>query len=759
MTDQSTVDAELADPVESTSYAPYAQLAKMLVPSSGCIAIYDTLGDLIWCSDGFERPDLRELVDELKATQSQGSGNQGTVRKTASGVNAFTCVLRAENQQPLAFVLIELGGGSQGLVSGSMAPSLLRPVLECLASRIHLEQVVARRPRAADEPESPQQAQSLQPEQQARLEQVSPSTDDLELLLGLSNEEPVGQSGLQKLIEQCVENLGCVSGAFIVPDRSLNIVVNRAAAPDQRANQFLDRTQKHLLAWVQLNNRPMIVNRVGDDPKMAPYKILSCPVRDANQQVAGLVALFRGADEANFEIRDVRILDFVSRRAIRILRNQHDALTGLTNRLVFERQVQAALAEHADQEQGVLLYIDIDRLQYINDAFGFDAGDEVIQRLAELVRARLTANDIASRIAGDRFAVYLTAKTESQASALAHELLEAMSQLGYLKGSEAVPVSISVGLASAGPDLKDVRHLLAAAELACKRAQQQGRDRLEVYARSERLSPAKQQELFAAASLQQALQSNEFRLLAQPIVGLVTEPGRTLGFEVLVRMRDAGGTLLSPEKFLLAAERYGLMPAVDKWVFASVAEELKNRIDDVRELPLGIAINVSGQSLLNGGYADYVIEQMTRHGLPGELFSFELRESAAVHHLQEAERFIERLTTAKCRVALDDFGAGLTSLAHLKRLKVDYLKIDGSLVRRVLDDIHVESMVLGLTKAARTLGVSTVAEHVESEVLAAKLGQMEIDFAQGYCYGHPKPFARALAASVKAVPLLKAGQS
>jgi diguanylate cyclase (GGDEF)-like protein len=487
----------------------------------------------------------------------------------------------------------------------------------------------------------------------------------------------------------------------------------------------------------------MVVNRVGTEAGAAPFKILSCPVRDPSG-VSGLLALFRAGDAANFEIRDVRILEFISRKAVGILNSQHDSLTGLANPVVFERRVREVLGPDPALDGRPLLHVGIDRLERINDAFGFDAGDEVIHRLGELIRNRVSDADFASRIGGDRFAVLMPAATIDAAREVANGLIGAMANLGYMKGSDAVPVAVSIGIATSGPGRRDYSHLLAAAEVACKRARSAGGSRYELYAGDESVSPERENELMAAASLKQALQKGEFRLQAQPIVDLYNDPSGILGYEVFVRMRDSSGDLVCPDKFVPAANRYGLMAALDRWVVAATVRAMQGCKDQVSQLPLGIAVNVSAQSLIAHDFPAFVLAEIEAAGLPPELFCFELNETAAVNRIDDTERFIAALTDAGCHVSLDDFGTGLSSLAHLKRLKVSYLKIDGSLIRRVLDDIHAESLVRGLAKAAQTLGVLTVAEHVESDALAKKLRQLEVDLAQGYFFGHPAPLAGVL---------------
>ncbi len=244
--------------------------------------------------------------------------------------------------------------------------------------------------------------------------------------------------------------------------------------------------------------------------------------------------------------------------------------------------------------------------------------------------------------------------------------------------------------------------------------------------------------------MNEALKNNDFRLEAQPIVGLRTRAGETVGYELLVRMRSADGELLAPDKFLDAAERYQVLPALDRWVICSAIDTL--RTHGVGEGALCFTVNVSAQSLASGKYAAFALEQIAQAGLPAESFCFEIKEAAAMNQLVGAEQLIRDLTRAGCKLALDHFGWGLSSLAHLKRLPVDYLKIDGRFVRRVLDDRVAESIVSGIAKAARTLGVAAIAEHVETAEIAERLLALEVEYGQGFHLGRPQPFSRAAVA-------------
>jgi diguanylate cyclase (GGDEF)-like protein len=699
-------------------YEPYGQLVKMLLPSTRSVAIYDGETTLAWCSEGYERPDLRAMLEQFRATQNDALAKSSIVKHAAAGEHAFIAALRGTDGNVLGYFVLELDEGQSARYSDSIAASLLKPVLDCLENRMSLERSLS----CAEGDER----------------------DDLELLLGVDSEDREDATALEQLLRHCVEHLGCALGALLIPDKNLSVSCSTDASV--KRTDVLDRTQKHLLAWAQLNNRPMVVNRVGAGMNAAPYKILSCPVRDPYNRVTGLLALFRTAASEDFEVRDVRILEFVSRKAVGILENQYDALTGLINRRSFERRVQNVL-DDSDRATHSLLYVDIDKLETLNESFGLHAGDEVIQRVADVIRNAVTADDFASRIGGDRFAVFLARRDAAQAVETAKGIHAALSQLGYMNGEHSLPVSASIGVARAHETRTSAAHLTASAELACKRAKSQGRNGLEVQAENPGLLLASRVQMFASANLQAALKNNRFQLETQPIIGLHRRRGETVGYEILVRMRSPTGELLAPDKFFDAAERYELMPALDRWVVCSTIELLREQASSLADLPYCFTVNVSAQSLATGKFASFALGELAHANLPPAAFCFELKEAVAVTQLEKAEALIREIVAAGAKIALDDFGHGLSSLANLKRLPVQFLKIDGRFVRRILEDRIAESIVSGIARAANTLGVRTIAEHVESKALADKLHALEVDYAQGFFFGRAQPFAKPAADS------------
>jgi diguanylate cyclase (GGDEF)-like protein len=410
-----------------------------------------------------------------------------------------------------------------------------------------------------------------------------------------------------------------------------------------------------------------------------------------------------------------------------------------------------------DRAAAAVLYVDVDALQAINETFGLSAGDEVIQRVATLVQRAAGADAPISRLGGDRFAVALPASTSAQAHETAAAILAAVGQLGYLNGSAALKVSVSIGIVVA-PRGERLPHALAAAELACKRAKADGGARAAEIAELATLTPAVTRQAIAATELRDALTSNQFQLEAQPIVALGA-PGEVVGFELLVRLRTATGEIVAPDKFLDACAEFGLLAALDRWVLLAAVEALRPHASSLAGAPLFFAVNVSSQSLQSRKYAAFAREALQAASLPPSLFCFELKEPAAISHLAAADELIRELTGAGARVALDDFGAGLSSLAHLKQLPVSYLKIDGAFVRRLGSDRVADSIVSGIARAARTLGIATVAEHVESAEVAARLRELDVTLAQGFHFGRPQSFAEVVRGVALPVPLTAEAKS
>lgn len=416
-------------------YEAYAQLTKMLLPSSGCLAIYDVDGEVAWCSDGFERPEFREIVDAFRGRNQDLELNHGVFRETSAGVTALIARLGEDDEHSLAYALIELRQIHSN-ASKSMAVSMTRPIFRCLSSQLALERSVA-----------------------------SPEGKRLAFLLGIGQIDLNSPHAIRSLLQRCVDHLDCLSAAFCIPDRAFTEVAERHCA-DAGTRRQLDATRRHLLAWVRLNNRPMVVNRV--DISKAPYKILSCPVADGTEPSRGLIALFRGPDSPDFEPADVELMEFLAHQGMALLTERQDSWSGLMSRAAFERHLDEHLGRGSPT--GALLYVDIDDLKAINQSFGYSAGDEAILRTAQLIHRFLTPGELACRLSADRFVAFLPERDRNNAASLGDELAVAAGSFGYTAVGRRVPLSLSFGVAAASRSVTESRHWIAEAELACQQA-------------------------------------------------------------------------------------------------------------------------------------------------------------------------------------------------------------------------------------------------------------------------------------------------
>jgi diguanylate cyclase (GGDEF)-like protein len=468
-----------------------------------------------------------------------------------------------------------------------------------------------------------------------------------------------------------------------------------------------------------------------------PYKVLCCPVMQGSQRVLGMLALYKSPGAPDFDLRQVRIVELLARRAAHILLNAYDAATGLLTRPAFEKRVQAAMRSEAQASETCVIYADIDRLHVLNENLGLHVGDEVIVRVAEVIRRALAPRMLASRISGDRFAVLMGEAPLDRGREFAEMLCEQLGALDFIAGGKAVEVSASFGVARVGDGKQPLAHALAAAEIACKAAKDRGRNRVELYEDSDQSIVRRYTDVTLVGTLRHALAHDSFRLEAQAIVSLNgAAPGAR--YELLLRMTDEQQRTITPEKFLSAAERYQLAPAVDRWVVSYVLKLLTPLARPLADKGARFAVNISGQSLGDESFIAFLDTELREAQIPPQILAFELTETAAVANIVRAEALIRRLRDLGFEVALDDFGRGLSSLGYLKTLPVTSLKIDSSLVRDIAGDSRSQAMLSAIVQLARAIGLKTVAEGVETEEIRRITARLGVEFAQGFGIGRPE---------------------
>nr|WP_010132293.1 EAL domain-containing protein [Microbulbifer agarilyticus] len=410
--------------------------------------------------------------------------------------------------------------------------------------------------------------------------------------------------------------------------------------------------------------------------------------------------------------------------------SSHDTLTRLPNRQTFEQALQQLLnRDTGPRQHHILLYLDVYQFKVVNDTLGYSAGDALLVALARILTQCLGKNDLLGRVGSDEFAVLLRDCTLEEAKRIVTRLREAVNDFVFEWESSETRPALSIGAVSVDAHAPPSSQLLATANDACSAAREQGRNRVKFFGDS-RKALEKRRESTWLSEIHAAIRDDRLMLYRQPVVAL-QEKNRVHHYEVLVRMRGRDGDIISPGLFLPAAERYGIIDDVDRWVIRNIFKYM------ALEQSSGAggfhyAINVSGISLGDEYFADFVLRELTDAGVAPSRVQFEITETSAINNLDRALMFIHKLRAAGCSFALDDFGRGASSLAYLRQLPVDYLKIDGSFVRNMLEDEIDSAMVSTVDHLAKRMGISTIAEFAETPELLERLRLMGVDYAQGF---------------------------
>jgi diguanylate cyclase (GGDEF)-like protein/PAS domain S-box-containing protein len=419
----------------------------------------------------------------------------------------------------------------------------------------------------------------------------------------------------------------------------------------------------------------------------------------------------------------------------------HDALTGLINRTEFERRLHYATeSSRRAQENHVLCYIDIDQLKIINDTCSHESGDDLIREITSLIQGCMRESDVLARLAGDEFGVLLKNCATGGAVELVEKMLSAIRELRFTRCNRVFEVTASIGVTAIDSDAGSEAEVMIEADLACHAAKDAGGDRLHMYHSSDQDLARRHNEMQWVSKLTQAIESDNLVLYCQEIVPVIPDKDAGSHFEVLVRMLDDSGGIIPPDRFLPAAERYNLITSLDRWVVSHSFAWYARHSVAAGTLGLDtIAINLSGASVTDAEFLEYIKDEMKLSEIPPGVICFEITETAAIANIEAAAGFIHGLKSLGCRFALDDFGSGLSSFSYLKNLPVDYLKIDGSFVRDMETDAVDCAMVSAIYQLASVLGIKTIAEFVENDKILKKLADIGIDYAQGYGISKPLP--------------------
>ncbi|WP_193199879.1 EAL domain-containing protein [Nostoc sp. MG11] len=463
----------------------------------------------------------------------------------------------------------------------------------------------------------------------------------------------------------------------------------------------------------------------------------AAPIRASDSQVIGAVMVFH----------DVSHTRSLSRQLT--WQASHDALTGLVNRHEFEYHIEQAMNQaKMHNQQHALCYLDLDQFKIVNDTCGHFAGDELLRQVTALFQSQVRKTDTLARLGGDEFGLLLNQCPLEQAQRIANTLREKVQEFRFVWQDKLFTIGVSIGLVIIDAYSQTIANVLSLADAACYVAKNRGRNRVHVY-QADDLDLAKQQgEMQWVTRLAHALEENRFRLYYQPIVPVSQTELNGEHYEVLLRLLDETGKVVSPMAFIPAAERYNLMHLIDRWVirtlFATQGEHYRKTwsycqaADNCQSYLY--AINLSGASINDDQFIEFLYEQFALHQIPPQTICFEITETVAITNLSKASQFIGELRNIGCRFALDDFGSGMSSFAYLKNLPVDFLKIDGSFIKHILDNPIDPAVVEAINQVGQAIGIQTIAEFVENDAILEKIKALGVNYAQGYGIAEPCPF-------------------
>ncbi len=718
----------VASVLRSVDLEVYGDLLRELLPEGSRCVLTDIEGIVSWGDERFPAAIAARIAAELGA--AEGAASAGTPAGESFRVKGrafYAAPILAEQGIPIAILM---GAAPDGAKAASLGP--LATAARCLSRDM-----------------------ALGSELDAMATELAERYEELNLVYHTEDQVSYfaeGQQALEQLVINCCEYLNVGLTVLIMKEKGLYIDRQSEDELIEDAQLVVDRIGADLYEKVVDTQDPVIINNLTSPDASAlwhgmAYKVLATPVFDSKGNANGVLVITNPYAKPDFSNSDKNLLQVMARKAAKIVQVNYDPLTGLVNREGLEFFAERLFGDaRSDGTVHCALHFDIDQLHVINDTVSTEAGDAVIKAIADQIRRGVRDTDVVSHMGADTFGVLLQKCSLERGTDVAEKLREGIVDLVIPWTDRSLTATVSVGVAPIDEDTETAAAALAAAELACDAAKEMGKNRVQRYYHGDTALKRRHHEMESVGTIQSALQEDHFELYAQVIEPL-TNQHHGLHFEVLLRLRSDDGDCLPPGAFMPAAERYHLMPEIDRWVIRKTLAFLDERWGHLTPEPSLVSINLSGQTLGEPGFAEFLSDALSDLRVPLDRICFEITETAAVADLDVASAFMSAVKKRGCRFALDDFGSGLSSFGYLRSLPVDYLKIDGSFVKEIAKDEVAASMVAAVHQVAAVMGLETIAEFVEDDAIKDRLKEIGVTFAQGYGIGKPKPLAAHFHAS------------
>lgn len=678
--------------VDQASLRLYADQALQLVADATAVALYDREGTLLWSSssDAVHWP-----------APPAGSPHQ---RRELGNGRYFYDFTVGKDQLCFSILVIALEPPSLESVF-----ELTQDTVACLERQLQINSSLSAKRRL---PLSDQEG--------------------LKLVRLLNEAAPSGtlESATREILALLTRSKPGRHAALFMPGKSLLATLPATLEADPK----LQANARQLFQALRTQNRIAITDIT---TSMGRSRALCAPVI-GTEDVEGILVLLG----EEFVKADARVARAAAGRIGALLRNDAVDDDGILTRDDFLGAIERSLSQHPNMAHSVL-YFDADRTHLINDSFGYRAGDEAIATLGRIIAEGAGRAGTVAHLTSDRYALLLKGSAAESAPQWGERILDLIGRESLECNGKSLQLSASVGIAQAPEVAQTSSELLTIAEVAARSAKERGGNQCAVFQDMDASIIQRRSDADQIGHLQMALIENRFLLHAQRIEPL---PGVSPAnkFEILVRLETEAGKPVPPPKFLSAAERYQLMPALDRWVINKTLESLADSSNTLEVYTSTFAINVSGQSLQEDGFVEHVEQRIAESGVPADALCFEITETAMVRNLPRAQRFISRLQKIGCRIALDDFGTGYSSFAYLKSLPVQYLKIDGVFIRDIMESRLSEAIVRSVVEIGRVMSAATVAEHVESDLVRHRLAELGVGYIQGFSSHQPEPLENVL---------------
>lgn len=558
-----------------------------------------------------------------------------------------------------------------------------------------------------------------------------------------------GRELLQQIVINASNFLDVDLVAILLPEKNITLHYSRQAHSSKSFQNMLNNLRKEVFLQLKVHKNSMVINRMEDAMRTnifieLPYKVIVSPMLNAENEVIGLMAIINENNRIDFTNSDRNLLEVLANKASTIVVHNFDPLTGLENSHSFEMIIQDTLKQSwQNGSHHAIANIDIDRMAVINAISGLEAGDILIKKIANTLSHMVRSYDTVARLGADKFAVLLKNCDLEKAQKLMQKIADTVAQMELEWDHDVHEVSISIGIAPITGDIQTVSSVLGNVESARIAAKERGRNQIQVFKLDDSDLLRRKKLITWVSKTQSALRENRFELHAQQIHPICPD-NKLPHYEILIRMLNEENNLIYPGDFLPAAEKFYLMPKLDRWVISHAFMQLHEHYEKSGSHDCEISINLSGQSLTSNGLNEFIENMLDKYDIPPQIICFEVTETSAMANLEEALQFINKIRKLGCKFSLDDFGTGLSSFAYLKNLHVDFLKIDGSFVKNIAKDAISLSMVSAINQVGHAMNLKTIAEYVENDSILKSLKDIGVDYGQGFGIHKPQPFSSQL---------------